>query len=360
MKILAILCIIVYAMFSLSKINNNDIHPPVAEFLWQFETGGCISVSPAVAEDMVFVGACNGLFFGINRLTGTVKWQYDIKKDADQTGFHGRCLLTGDLVIVATDGWEDGFVYAFEQTSGIVRWKHQTGSPVPSDVIQKGNLIYVITQSDSLIALELTTGSIRWSFAPPENPRFDKFVSSPIVSDDLVVMSGRDGIVYALYGDNGRVAWQYQVGTNSSTPVLIGDMIYVGQISKNIVIALSADNGTKLAQAHLNGFLNSYMPPLATNLGLAIAIDSMIVFWKSDLSQPQWQVKTPASISRSPILWNDKVIGGTVNGHVLGYYVSDGNQALSFQLTGVVAGITGYGDILYVGTQEGTLYAFQP
>lgn len=30
---------------------------------------------------------------------------------------------------------------------------------------------------------------------------------------------------------------------------------------------------------------------------------------------------------------------------------------MTFQLPGVVAGIAGYGETLYVGTQEGTLYA---
>lgn len=45
---------------------------------------------------------------------------------------------------------------------------------------------------------------------------------------------------------------------------------------------------------------------------------------KNDLSQLKWKVKAPASFSRSPILWNDNIIGGTVRGHVLGYSI-DGN-----------------------------------
>jgi outer membrane protein assembly factor BamB len=308
----------------------------------------------------VFVGACNGLFFGVNRHTGTVEWRYDIRKDGDQTGFHGRWLLTADLVIVATDGRDEGFVYAFEQASGVVRWKSHVGRPVPSDVIRHGQLIYVLTQDDSLVALELATGTVRWRFAPPESPRLDTFVSSPIIAGDQVVIAGRDGAVYALHGGNGRVAWQHQIGAATTSPVVAGDLIYVGIVSEDRVIALSAASGSRVAQARPTGSLTPYIHPVVTDWGLSIVTGATLELWTADLSRLLWQVRAPAQLGRSPVVWNDKLVGGTVRGHLVAYHATDGQPAPTVQLSGVVTGLVGFDDVLYVGTQEGTLYAVRP
>ncbi len=65
-------------------------------------------------------------------------------------------------------------------------------------------------------------------------------------------------------------------------------------------------------------------------------------------------------MSRSPVVWKDKIIGGTVRGHLVGYHAADGQSAFTVQLSGVVTGLVGFDDVLYVGTQEGILYAVRP
>ena len=365
MKSLTILMFSIFIIYSCVDGNtkresssNDDVTARV--MVWQFDTGGCISSSPAVNEDMVFVGACNGLFFGIDRHTGIVKWQYDIRNDADQTGFHGRYLLTDDLVVVATDGVEEGFVYAFEQISGKVRWKHQMGGPVPSNVIRNSDLIYVVTQADTLVALELANGMRRWSFAPVEGPHFDNLTSSIVILNDLVVMSGRDGTVYALNADNGQVKWHYQIGDEMTSPIGTHELIYVGSINENKIMGLSPTNGSQIAEAKFTESLISYMPPIITSTGLAIASGNTLVLWTNKLNKYKWQVTATSSFTRSPIEWNHLIVLGTVDGQVLGFNSVDGGKNLTFQVNGIVTGIGSYNDTLYVGTQEGILYAVRP
>jgi len=318
-------------------------------------------VSPAVAGDIVFVGVCNGSFCAINRHTGAIVWQYDIQRDGDQTGFHGRYLSISDLLIVATDGNNEGFVYAFEQASGDVRWKHHVRRPVPSDVVRNGELIYVNTQGDSLLAINFTTGNVLWRFVPPDDgPRLGSFLSSPIIVDNKVVIAGLSGVVYALTARSGQEVWHHQLGAATTSPVLGLDLIYVGIVSEQSVIALSAASGLRVAKVKPAGSFTPYMHPVVTSQGLAIVTGATIELWTADLDRLLWYVNTPAPLSRSPVVWNDKIVGGTVRGYLVGYHPTNGQSILTVQLSGVVTGLVGFNDVIYVGTQEGILYAVRP
>ena len=71
---------------------------------------------PAVAGNSVFVGACAGVFYALDKNTGQLQWSYDIRKDGKQTSFHGNPLITDDLILIGTDRNCDpegvGHVYA--------------------------------------------------------------------------------------------------------------------------------------------------------------------------------------------------------------------------------------------------------
>ncbi len=263
-------------------------------------------------------------------------------------------------MIVATDGEDEGFVYAFEQVSGDVRWKHHIGRPAPSDVVRHGELIYVNTRGDSLVALELATGKVRWHLGPSDGPRFGGFVSSPIIVGEHVVLAGRDGVVYSLDVDDGQVVWHHQVGAAMTSPVVAGDLVYVGIDSDNHVIALSTTTGLQVAETRSTESLVSYMHPVATGQGLCIVTGATLEFWTADLGQLHWQDRAPARLGRSPVAWNEQLVMGTTGGHLVRYRVTDGQPTPIVQLKGVVTGLTGYGEELYVGTQEGTLYALRP
>ena len=87
--------------------------------------------------DLLVVGSCKGIVHALDKETGHVKWEYDIRKDGDQRQFHGDPLITDELVVIGTDG-NMGHVYAFERTTGAVRWKYRVDERgVTSDVAHR-------------------------------------------------------------------------------------------------------------------------------------------------------------------------------------------------------------------------------
>jgi outer membrane protein assembly factor BamB len=84
--------------------------------------------------DVLLIGSCAGTFYAFDKRTGKVRWSYNIHQDADQTSFHGNPLITDQLVLIGTDkscaSGGIGHVYAFDRSTGTVRWKYRTaGTP---------------------------------------------------------------------------------------------------------------------------------------------------------------------------------------------------------------------------------------
>jgi outer membrane protein assembly factor BamB len=83
---------------------------------------------------------CNGLIRALDKKNGQVKWEYDIRKDGEQSQFHGDPLITDQVLAIGTDG-KIGHVYAFEPTTGAVRWKYKVkDSGVASDIVRLGEM----------------------------------------------------------------------------------------------------------------------------------------------------------------------------------------------------------------------------
>ena len=263
-------------------------------------------------------------------------------------------------MIAATDGDGVGFAYAFERASGEVRWKHSFGSPAPSDVVVLDELVYVNTEGSGLVALELATGEERWSFPPLEGPRVGDSVTSPVVAGDRVVITTRDGNVVALDGHDGRVIWRRWVGSAMTSPVAGGDRIYVGLENEDRVIALAVATGAPAGETYAAGPFAHHMPPVVGEGGVLLATNAILESWTGDLDRHRWEFSAPAELSRSPVAWNDRIVAGTTRGQVVGCRAVDGHPAPEIELGGVVTGLVGYEDVLYVGTQKGTLYAVRP
>jgi outer membrane protein assembly factor BamB len=115
-------------------------------------------------DDLLVVGSCNGMICALDRRSGQVKWAYDIRKDGDQSQFHGDPLITDQLIVMGTDG-NIGSVCAFERASGTVRWKYKVNERgVASDVLRLENSVYAVTLGDELLCLDLDTGKSKWTF----------------------------------------------------------------------------------------------------------------------------------------------------------------------------------------------------
>lgn len=102
--------------------------------------------SPAVNEDLVFIGSRDKHLHAINRKTGEAIWTFRTSGRVDSS----PVAFSDGVVFGSTDGW----LYALNQTDGGELWKLELGgSLIASPVYANGKLI-IGSQGGTLFALE--------------------------------------------------------------------------------------------------------------------------------------------------------------------------------------------------------------
>lgn len=132
---------------------------------------------PTVVGDKIFFGACSGNFHALEKSSATVLWTYDITKDGNQRSFHVNPAADQGIIYVGCDYGNYfrkqervGHLYAFEQKTGALKWKHKVEMGIGSDPVFDDRDIFIVTVEDELLSLKKDSGQLNWSFK--ERDRF--------------------------------------------------------------------------------------------------------------------------------------------------------------------------------------------
>ena len=113
--------------------------------LWGTNVGGRVLLSPAIANDTVYVADRNGNLYALDAGTGEWLWTKEVGTEitADPT-------VAGDTVLVGTD---DGTLYGLDTATGEERWRFKTGGKITAAPVVVGDTIYVASHDGVLYAL---------------------------------------------------------------------------------------------------------------------------------------------------------------------------------------------------------------
>ena len=315
----------------------------------------------------MFIGSCAGNFYSINKTTGQLVWSYDIRRDGNQQSFHGDPLVTRDLILIGTDRSCDpngvGHAYAFERDSGKVRWKYRSTS-VPTDIVQLNLSVHFGSFQDQWSSVDLKTGSLNWSFSTGATNKKCDLPKAPVTDGHRLFIAGLDGVIYSLDATTGRVGWKRKLPAAPSTGLALKDLsIYVGTSDQRIY-RLNAETGAVISElateakpvgrlVFANDSMWLFLQNASERVGYLISIDSKLtaVRWKQR-SSPDWA-------SERPHLWKDLVVAGNCRGEVTAFHATDGAPQWNLSLKGCIRSIGSDDNMLFVGVQEGTIYAYE-
>ncbi len=185
--------------------------------------------------------------------------------------------------------------------------------------------------------------------------------------DGHVIFGSRDGNLYALDRDTGKLVWKKALGDAISTSVAAhGSDLYLGTLS-GWIYHLRAQDGTVVSSIRLDSGLSG-MPLLVGESILLFLVDRegnyhSLVCLDLSLKLERWRRKAdrPRTWAASRLLvWGDCVVVGTSAGEVIAFNVRDGSQSWRQAVEGHVRSIGSSGDIIYIGTTEGYIYAYVP
>lgn len=296
-----------------------------------------------------------------------MRWSYDIRKDGKQTSFHGNPLIVDDLILIGTDYSCEpdgvGHVYAFEIKTGKVRWKYQTTS-VPTDIVRIGQYVYFGSFQDVWYALKLETGELAWKFATGATNDACLFIRSPVVDEKHLYLAGLDGFIYALDARSGRIAWKQKLPEAVTTALALKDKFLLLGARHNRIYRINAATGT------IAGELGVETTPMGritvTGDSVLLLLDNSperygyVVSVTPDLTKLRWQTKfTPEWASERPHVLEESIIVGNCRGELAAVNLFNGASQWKLNLKGCIRSIGSSGKNVFVGVQEGTVYAYE-
>jgi len=315
---------------------------------------GQIVSSAAVAdvEDVrtVYVGGGRSLY-ALDADDGDVRWSHEFGTGADDdfTEIESSPLVVDGLVIVGTDvhnasSGEPTGVYAFDAATGEQRWELPTAPTAGDGATASGcgdvwgsvsadterQLVFFGTGncntapegwgrfSEALVAADLATGEVRWTYQPhePNNDDLD-FAGAPNLfaagGRDLVGLGNKDGDYYAVDRDTGKLVWrgdgtapgETESGTNYST----GGFIGATAVATGVVVG-----------------------------GTAVGPGPYLHAFDAATGAIRWQNQEPAATYSSSAITNDLVFLGGTDFTLRAYTLDSGDVVWEQEMPGVVAG----------------------
>lgn len=219
------------------------------------ETG--IMATPAVDNMNVYIGGLDGMFHAYDRKTGELRWE-------TRTG--GRLtsspLLADDLVIV---GSRSGRLGAMNRADGKRVWVYRAEGPINSSPAFADGLVVVGT-SDGVVAIRASTGKREWRFQLAEAE--DEMDEGGEGEDDAEGAGNEDEEEENADTHTtafGRLGWAqffpFDLGRRApgpkssrkfdSSPCIVGDRVYAASWN-GWVVALRLSDGTPVWQRRVS------------------------------------------------------------------------------------------------------------
>lgn len=252
--------------------------PPVERWRFQLPAGTASYAAPVVTDSQIFVAPPGGTLVAVDPATGMEIWRF---RGPSDTPVSGAPAVVDGVVYVGT---LDGNLHALEAATGMERWHLDLGTPFTSPIVV-GDTAYVSAGSsqgaypavgdgvvlftgscacDKLLAVDLTTASLKWTFVIPDvglvavdavsgaerwQAPADDTGTAPAIDDGSAYLVTTDGWLVSLDLDDGHERWraplapgQTSASAQVASPSASGDSVLVVQ-RDGTLIAWDAETG---------------------------------------------------------------------------------------------------------------------
>jgi outer membrane protein assembly factor BamB len=187
---------------------------------WRFDTGGIVHAAPLVVGRLLLVASGANSLWCLDALTGAKYWVFHSEDTLAQFWPTNTPPAVADGEVYVVLGASNEFNVLNLQTGRKV-WEYalherMTGGPMLDEA---QNLVYIVTWSGRVIALDTHSGLMRWETKLPAGSE-----SSPALSQELnmLYLGSFDGSIYALDAATGHIQWHTSAAHAITTsPVVV-------------------------------------------------------------------------------------------------------------------------------------------
>jgi outer membrane protein assembly factor BamB len=276
--------------------------------------------------------------------------------------------VQGDQVFVsyATQIYQLNLSNGVEQKRFPAEANNKVNYYAPVAVSEDGKQLFVGSYNHVFYSIPAGETQTGWEFSEAK----DRYIAKALLMGDLIYAGSADGSLYAL-GLDGKLRWEFTTGHAIwSPPATDGKVLYVASMDHHIY-AIDPQSGEQIwVTEDLGGQLVA-MPALSPSGVLYVGAfgartdnperGSRLVAVDSSNGQVLWSQPTAGWVWATPLLKEDVLYFGDMEGFAYAFNAADGKKVWSRQLdTGVNRSITGapviMGNRLYFGSKAGLLY----
>ena len=267
-------------------------------YTWKwYEAPIASRAQPVVVSGRLFIGGMDGVIYARDANTGAALWQFQTGGPIRNTG-----AVAGNVVIFSS---YDGYTYGLNASNGGKIWQTYTGPSVTAPLVSTIYSRVVVASSNGILsALDPLSGGISWQFQAGA-----AILTSPTFSaDELTIFFGSESIeAIAVRATDGVQVWRTRLQGASLAdryPVVVGDkVIYRSQPNYNFTLLLQ--EGDDVMDGTYNG--GAYQPLLSSWSADWSGVRSRILAYLNQNPSKQTffvlNTSTGASLGTVPILY---------------------------------------------------------
>jgi outer membrane protein assembly factor BamB len=311
---------------------------------WTFRAGGAIRAKPGCEGGALLVQADDGFLYKVDAVSGRMTWKTQVNKNPIRRlplgDPHSRYDWRASAAAVAAGsaylGTDDGHVLALDVATGQVKWSFAAADAVVGSPVVRENRVYAGSFDGRVYALDAATGAPVWS-----RDTHGAVASAPEVHSGLVIVGNRSYDLIALRASDGGVVWTRYVWFSwvESPGHVFGDVLHIGSSDAAKLFALDPNTGSRRWEARVAGSawgepavtatrvyegtagMLNYVPPHRADL-IALDRQNGRPVWRFEIPPPAASGRkdvVPFGFSGSPAVANGRVYIGSIEGSVYAF-----------------------------------------
>lgn len=251
-----------YVVFGSADSSIYCLNEKNGEVIWIYKTNAAVLGCPIIKNNIVYIGGSDRIFRAIELKTGKLIWDFNGLNGFVETrpAFYNDNILFG--------AWDENF-YCLDSETGKLNWKWKGDrtelfySPAACWAVAADDIVFFAAPDRKLTALDIETGNQVWRsgkyvvretiglseddeklfirtmndtiLALPVSDKFEQplwitncgfgydISSAQILEkDDVLFYPTKNGVIYALDTETGKVLWQHKISNgfiNTVTPI---------------------------------------------------------------------------------------------------------------------------------------------
>jgi len=227
----------------------------------------------------------------------------------------------------------DGFLAAFDAKTGERRWLFTRQGGMLSPPIVVDQTVYVGAGARTVVSLDANSGReiSRFSGERPAKQgmlnrmRGDRYSPSPIVGNDLVLMGGNDGKIFAVDVKLTTLKWTFELRGITGPPAIANNTAFVGT-TLGVMYAIDLATGKEKWKVNTKAVW-----PTVTDETVFFGEQGTLHAVDSGTGQEKWKAKAPVRIGTALAVAYEAIYFGGADGNVYAMHAADGKPKWQFK-----------------------------